>query len=258
MAAFVEKRPPKFKNRVNARATLRTQITRTSEDLATSAPGRPVAGGKSRPSRNSGSRRPERPRLRAACGAGGAASRRFSVTMPANRPWDRARRRRQSRARRRLERDRALDGRASARLCRDRTAAALALRIGNADMVSLAAGSPSRQRRGVRLPRRIDAQQRESPVVLGDTVGMAEPAGDDHLAAVVDLRVGEDVARAAHDDAGAVFDVALGLSARGVPVGNGTNALAMAIAAGSMMPSVAWSYRMVRPRTSPSTAWART
>ena len=42
-------------------------------------------------------------------------------------------------------------------------------------------------------------------LVVGDAVGVAEPGGDDHLAAFDEPAVGDDVALRAHHEAGAVF-----------------------------------------------------
>ena len=62
-----------------------------------------------------------------------------------------------------------------------------------------------RQRR--QLARAIDAQQRQPVVlVLGDALGIAEPGGDDHLAALRELAVGDDMALRAHHQPVAVFD----------------------------------------------------
>ena len=46
-------------------------------------------------------------------------------------------------------------------------------------------GRVARQRQRRKLARAVDAQQREPVVlVLGDALGIAEPGGDDHLAAL--------------------------------------------------------------------------
>ena len=98
--------------------------------------------------------------------------------------------------------------------------------------------------------RAIDAQQREiGRLVFGEPVGAAEARNDDALAIVGELALGDDMALIGHHDARCrIPPCARSRPDCGSP--NGRKELVMVSTSGSMMPSIAWSNRMVMPRAS--------
>ena len=141
--------------------------------------------------------------MRPGSGAVPATTGNFNAAVPTCLPW-RVERRRAVEAERGRGIERERIGHARLRGAH-RAAAALRLRIGDADQRHVASGVLAGERDGFQV-RRIDAQQRKA-LVLGHAVRAADPRDGDDVAAVQRIAAGDDVARSDRD-AARILDLA--------------------------------------------------